>query len=396
MMESLEYLEHEGLYPTLIVYNQTYQLDNHTDAHILMFSRNMDTRTDPASVLKNSTYRPTSSSPIEAVRATMYEGAETNFDYVRYWMGFRVYVRPLLSVMNYTQIRHFIMWVFFLLFAVALVMIHEKTKSRMISMIFAASVVMLNPIIVSSSLQFVICFLIAFVGMIGISLCKNKWLSHPMYFVILGAATQYFDFYTAPLLTFGLPAITMVLCIQYGEKPYKTSAVYKVVAKCLVAWLLSYALMWFAKLALTTLFTPVNGFENGFSSMIRRMGIIKIEQLSRHYDVKRALKACFHNLLPFVENRVVLIFAALALVTWAVAFIRCKSRKESFKQAFVYVIIAVLPVMWICVAAQPSSIHAWFQYRCLGVFVLGMGCFLWQSVTMEKWKPACLDGHGED
>ena len=139
--------------------------------------------------------------------------------YVRYWHGFRIYVRALLSVMDYGTMRTLIMWTFFLLMAAVTAMLALKTRSVWPPVLFAAGILFVNPVVASALFQYSLCFVIAFIGMLFVP----KWQKNPqsawMGFMILGMSTMFFDFYTAPLLTLGLPLLGWLICDNYSAAP---------------------------------------------------------------------------------------------------------------------------------------------------------------------------------
>ena len=76
-----------------------------------------------------------------------------------------------------------------------------------------------------------------------------------MGFMILGMTTMFFDFYTAPLITLGLPLLGWLICDNYSAHPapVKKQALWSL--KALAVWFGSYVSMWLTKLVLTEVFT---------------------------------------------------------------------------------------------------------------------------------------------
>ena len=89
----------------------------------------------------------------------------------------------------------------------------------------------------------------------------------PFIFALFGIATQFFDFYTTPLITYAIPVLLLLLCKEYSSCRWLT------LIKTAAAWAYGYVSMWIVKLAATTLFTDTNGFADGFSSLSRRLNI---------------------------------------------------------------------------------------------------------------------------
>ena len=111
----------------------------------------------------------------------------------------------------------------------------------------------------------------------------------------VGMITMYFDFYTVPLITFGLPMIYLCLMFLEREKPIRI----KWVLKRFAAWMAGYGLMWIAKLTLTSALTPVNALVQGFGAFAERVGIQKEESLTNYYSVETASKAVGEVIFSF-------------------------------------------------------------------------------------------------
>lgn len=108
LKESMPQLISEGVSPGVLYDGHPRsKLDHYSENYILTYSYYMDTRTDPAAVLTNpgrSTLPPSEELFLQTERL-LNETLPPDTHYVRYWMGFRMYVRPLLAMMNYMDIR---------------------------------------------------------------------------------------------------------------------------------------------------------------------------------------------------------------------------------------------------------------------------------------------------
>lgn len=65
-----------------------------------------------------------------ALDEVVNQGAENETNYVRYWMGFRMFVRPLLLIGSYYDIRKIVAITFFVLLFAALIGITKRVKCK--------------------------------------------------------------------------------------------------------------------------------------------------------------------------------------------------------------------------------------------------------------------------
>lgn len=349
----------------------SYSLDDWTEVIILSLSTYMDVKDDPSTVMKNA-YPLEDDFTLYDARETVENHEPADVFYVRYWHGFRIYVRALLSVMDYGTMRTLIMWTFFLLMAAAAAMLALRTRSVWPPMLFTAGILFVNPVVASALFQYSSCFVIAFIGMLFVPRWQKKPESAWMGFMILGMATMFFDFYTAPLLTLGLPLLAWLICDNYSANPAPAKKQALRSLKALAVWFGSYVSMWLVKLSLTTLFTDQNAFGTAWQATEERLGIIKDPTVMFRYDKVLAIVSSFKHLFDWP---MLVIFAVVLLIA-AVVMLLLRTKKASYARAFVLLGVALLPIVWTLVATQPMVMHAHFQYRILAVTMLG-GMYFW-------------------
>ncbi len=338
----------------------TYTMDIYTDSQILMQSYNLNME-EPSSIFKNPKHVSEKQNWNMAVAfdEVVNENAENELSYSRYWMGFRFIIRPLLVFADYHTIRKTVAVVFWLLLFVTSALIGRRHGIKGV-LCFGLPMALMNPAIVSHSLQFSCTFILAFIFLIIELITDSKKINVPLCFCLYGALTQLFDFYSTPLITYGLPLILLLTYDEFANKRWSTAL------KALAAWAYGYLSMWLIKMLCTTLFTDINGFAEAFGSFAGRVGITVTEGQEDKYDSLEALRLVYRN---FFTGSVwdivfVLLVVAFALVI-VVSCLTC-SRKE-FLSRCVFIFIGLLPLGWFAVSAQPTVIHYWFQYRTVAV-----------------------------
>ena len=355
-----------------------YIVDYNTDALIIMESYTLNSD-DPQSVFSN----PMRYGGEDTQRGSLMElcgGAPANVNYVRYWMGFRIFIRPLLTIFSYEGICWLISLAFFALAFAAAALTAERIGTRA-ALCLGAAVCLINPAIAAHSPQLACCFLLGFAFCLYILGIDGRSCNYTAAFCAFGALTQYFDFYTAPLVTLGFPLLILLETGRRSERSLRQTLC------CCGAWLYGYAAMWLCKLVLTGIFTDINGLEDGLASLGGRLGVKVVEGLEEYYSAARALKSVWGTAFPgSLTVPAALLFAAAVVISSLVYLLR--GSREERELAASELIIMLLPLIWYAAAAQPSCIHAWFQYRSLAVLFFGAFLFISRAAVIMKRRKA--------
>lgn len=206
---SIDIFYTESVYPQQVQGYKTSQLDNETDA-VMLLGAIYDRK--PSRVLQNAmavphiTLEGTPSFCI-TLKEYLWDGYEPDgeADYSRYWHGYMIWLKPLLLFMDYADIRILNMAVqIFLL----ILLITELAGRKMFSCIppLGCALVILNPVAVAMSLQFSSIYYIVVISLLIYLKCQKKidqnlWI----YFLLIGMAVAYFDFLTYPAASFCIP-----------------------------------------------------------------------------------------------------------------------------------------------------------------------------------------------
>ena len=212
--KSIATLEAEGNYPTRNILGQA-QLDNFTDCYMLQTSYCTDDKHPVRSAMEVMRCRRTSDI-IADTRQYFNEGDvvphESMWHYGKYWHGYQVVLRPLLTVTDYQGIRT-LNWVLLpALLAICLVQMWRIRRWLPLCFLFALLVVKSG--VVPLSMQYSNCYYIMLVSTILImtfdSLTRTPLRRAQVMFAI-GAFTAFSDFFTVPTITLGVPLATMML-----------------------------------------------------------------------------------------------------------------------------------------------------------------------------------------
>lgn len=376
----------EGQYPVIADRQINSLLDNNTDTTMLRACAGMNHHY-LGSILTNPIYtydvEVENEEDYPAKCLELYglgEEPTNQWLYPRYWLGFRAIMRWLLVFFDYFQIRRYTGALFFLLFALVICSVSKHCSTKT-AFAFAVSIILVRPQVITNSLQFSCCFLIAFPAMLLVPLLADRPRWDPVFFLEIGILTMFFDFYTVPLITAGFPLVYLaVLRSRQGRK-----ITLRWLLRCVLIWLCGYAFMWLAKLLLTNALTSVDALGDGFSSFFRRVGIEKTEGLEQYYSVSPAFRKIGEVLFSDAEGKVVYLgTSALLVLLTGIQACRKKLRLCDVTAHAKLLAVALLPLIWFAVTAQPIAIHYWYQYRGIALTYWAVGAY----VTQTFWQRA--------
>ena len=368
LSESLPLLEYEGKYFE-ISEKFTSTLDNWTDAVML----------------HNAVYGPTENLIVEAMlvnRITYdekdtvecliadFEGQEGGWvkHYARYWHGYLLTVKPLLLVLNYSEIRILNHFCQLALIAFAVIMLKKKGYSRYI-IPFLLLMGLQGLTVTGNSLQNSTIFYTYIIAFIILLEKYEKWQGTDklyLFFAGIGIVTSFIDFLTYPLVSFGVP---MVLCmVMTKETSFKKQ--FKQFFLSGFCWGFGYAGMWAGKCVAATLITNENIIKNAIEQVFIRSS--ETTSLGHTFTTKGIAIDNF----KFFANHPAFILA-IVFCAYIVFVIIKKKNVKAVISNIVMIIICLLPVVWFAVLKNHSGLHAWlFTYREYLISAFGGMCLL--------------------
>jgi len=169
---------------------------------------------------------------------------------------------------------------------------------------------------------------------------------------------MFFDFYTYPILTFGIPLASIIAINYHKDTSYTLKKALKLMGLCMLTWFLGYVLIWAGKILLST---AILGADE-FTEVLKSVGF----RLSMSYDIYDVSSLWYVALILCLKNFYYVPMIVL-LVIWLIAFIFFRKKLSQLLKALVYILIGILPFIWLGIAANATYIHHWFQNRMIGL-----------------------------
>ena len=376
---SSEIFNREGIFPELAYGYSCMRLDTFTDSVMLGTAIYGGEETLLERMMLN--YRMGCSQLAEDMTLTNYANRAAVYEfyplpYGRYWHGYLVPLKLLLLFFDFGDIRVLNFIAQSILFGVV-VWLFWKNKQETYLPAFAMSIFLMNPLAIALSLQFSTVYYIV----LAASICllfryqKGKQDEEKInnLFFFTGIATSYFDFLTYPFVSAGIP---LLLYLNLNGESIGKKQVKSCILK-LFLWGAGYGGMWGGKWLVGSLLTGENFFRNAWNQSLLRTSV---EDYTRIGVVLKNIGVFFK--WPFVllfTAVVIFCFLKLRKGSWAVWY-------QNRWKILLYGIIALLPLLWICVLANHSWIHYWYTYRELSISsfaVLSTAAYLSQPVSSD-------------
>ena len=197
---------------------KTTQLDNIGDALMLLNACNPVNNILQDAMLNKAEFYGTIYSTQAIVSKFSPEHPQAQeVPYPRYWHGYLAFIKPLLLLFNYQEIRllnYFLQ--FSLLMYIFYLMLNKIDKKYIIA--FFITIITINSITTAISLQNSTIYYTMLISIIVILKFNDKMLEKQFYttfFLLVGAFTSFVDFLTYPLVSLGIPLTLFYIINKY-------------------------------------------------------------------------------------------------------------------------------------------------------------------------------------
>ena len=373
---SIEVFYQEETYPQQVAGYKLSQLDNETDAIMLLnavYPKEEMNALEAAMSVPRISFRDDYSGRSELVSwLWLKKQPDKVTKYERYWHGYLLFLKPLLLLLDYADIRILNMIVQLFLSGYLIVSMVEKGYKKYLIPLMATEAV-INPVAIAMSLQFSNVYYIVILSLIYICRQNTEKLLEKDFilFSLLGILTAFMDFLTYPLATLGMAAV-FILIKNTDKYDWKKSLL--LVIKWCVFWGIGYGGMWTGKWIAASLILH----ENIMTDVLRQATVhtSDVVIMGQHYNV---LQVVWRNITVFAKWPFLLLGVGIGI--WAVIR-HAKLEMRKWKQTIPFLTIAVLPMLWMMILKEHSGLLYWFTYRGLMVTVFAGLCSLWAITSL--------------
>ena len=384
--QSMDILYQEGVHPRFFFNSSGCMMDNFTDMIILSEAMCVDDKTPLVSAMK-STMVGFGDALFEDNYKAFVQNEPVSFyrDYSWYWHGYLVAVRPLLAVTDFTGIRVIGSVLQFGL-AVLIFILAWKKLGKFAAFGFLAALIASFFIVVPLSVQYGSVYLIALVCSLLLLTWKKVQTCHgsAALFIIAGSLAAFLDLLTAPLVSFGIPAM-FYLMLAHKNQPKDAHFLAGVNRLFVIGihWCLGFALMWIWKWLLGSL---VLG-ENIIAAAMDEATFMSVNKEETSIGYCLLMISSFITSLvslPPIGHTILRLGLLLICVVGLFVYLLGFRSKDAFIENLPYLLIAMIPFAWCLVFLNHVTIHFWFVFRIFSLTAFGAVIFIRNTFSMEK------------
>lgn len=369
---SIELFEQLGCNPRVIDNYESTTIDTYTDAWMMRIAFYDGNESVLQKCVSNYYYGYDDERTINVCESMIayLRGMEgyRRFSYGRYWHGYLVILKPLMSFFDYGDILGILKFVQLALAVSCIVLLERKKLARCIPcMIAMFSCVEFH--VIGMSMQFSWVFMTAMIS--SIYLLRKREEAYydsavDLAFLVTGMCTSYFDFLTYPVFTLGIP-LTIMLA-QRSALEQRGRLFFATLTDSLY-WAIGYGGMWVIKWLLCTAITGENIIADGiYTVMYRSSSDVMGEKVGY-------LEILLKNIMTMGKYPYALAFACATFLLLAG---KGRFTKPSKELILTYLLVVFIPFLWYAVVKQHSYMHYFMTYRNLGISVFAALCFLTQ------------------
>lgn len=383
-------LERDGNYPYRKTVNGDQQLDNYTDALMIMTAAFPRDKGLVAYALAGGRkmvkgeeevrsyalyYYPPEDQELQVVTAT----------YPRYWHGYLVALKPLLCLFNLRQIRKlFLMAQTLLVVAIVCLMFVRKLGRYVLP--FLLALVLLSPMVIAQSLHYSCVYFVLLLACLFLLVFHRRMRRKEMYlvfFTAVGCATSFADLLTTPLLTLCFPLI-LYICLN---APKCAKAAARDVLCMSVCWAVGYVGMWAGKWVLATLLTDMNVIRDALSTVMFRTS--QMDGRGKAISYMDILRRNWSRLekSPVWGASLLVMLAGILTAGWQ------RKLKQLLPRVCCFGLVILLPFLWMRLAGNHSYIHLHFVSRVYAILPFAGMCM---CILPASERPAARAASGPD
>lgn len=358
--ESRAVFQKEKMYQKVIPIMYTSTLDNYTDALMLLIASYRGSEPLIDKGMNNYRIYVEGTSPYEQM-ANDFSSAPTEVkSYYRYWHGYVIFLRPLLAIFNYQQIR-IINTIVHVILLITLCLLMKKNNLGKYIFPFISVYLIMCPPSLFLSLQNSTIWHITCISVIIYLVFKEKIVEknlHYLLFTVVGMLTSYMDFLTYPSVTFGV----LIIFVLLSENMTLKEANKKIIISG-ACWVIGYGLMWASKWVIASIITGKDVIENAFTAVQNRSSntIWNNEQVSRIDVLWKTLSLQF-NVVTYVILWINLVYILITCILNRKRY-SMKNIKSVIIVGIPVLLIAIVPIAWYLIVANHTVIHPFLSFR---------------------------------
>lgn len=368
-------------------YGDCSKVDQIADAKLLSIAYYLDQDHPLESVLTDRYYykSDTEKTMNESFARSVKEDLEPNNQYLRYWHGSLIFVRPLLLFLNLREMKIFHGMVIALLLIVLLAMLIRrsyKTEAVCLSISMGIVSIWFVPLSLEYTWMFLLTLVISGIA-VRFSDSPEKEERIFLLFFLTGMFTSYLDFLTTETLTLLIPLLLLArICRRNALDSYN------LVWRSVFLWGIGYIAAWVSKWGLVFLILGVNPVPYIRWNFFAHFGTY--DNMNAIQQIIEAFQRNLLMLFPFgygtagcIGFSVLLVAGIVTARKKGIAF----RKNVNIRQILLYVLLGSVVYIRYIVIRHHGWFHYFFTYRAQASVILAVCFIIPELLEIRKVKP---------
>ena len=317
---------------------------------------------------------------------------DANKDYLRYWHGSILIIKPLLCLFNIKQIytiNQVLMWI---LAISLLVILFFKSKRAAIAYVIA--MIMITFWIVPTCLVYSWMFYIMLIAsIIAVQIEKRGDNGLYILFFMAGIFTCFLDFLTTEIITLCVPLLLVFFIRKEQNRlpSFKESMIF--IIKACFLWGTAFILMFCAKWILAGIILDIHSLE-----YVKNQALLRING-TQDWVSKSEM---YHEVIPNNIKTLLPMFYIAKYDAWPILFVIFAiflalldwHHIEKKKFSILMLLIGAVPYARYIILANHSYRHVFFTFRCQIITIMAL-LFIMRDCLRDSIRFSFLDGKEE-
>ncbi|WP_304963444.1 hypothetical protein [uncultured Duncaniella sp.] len=369
--KALDELVELGPAPKLISDNQAARLDIYSDSVMLNEAIYRGEENIWVSAVGGYEYIYEGKTAFQSLLA--YLSGETGgkgVEYARYWHGYLVFLKPLLTIFSYGDIKG-INLLFQMLMLGLIIVELSKRKLNRYAYAFLLAIYSLMPLAVTMCLEYSIVFNITLISCAVMLVYYERIMDKKiinLFYATIGMVVCYCDLLTYPLVALGYVLVINIMLECSNNRVDRLKIVCGVLERSFF-WGCGYIGIWGIKWILASVFLRQNIVKEAILFVLYRAST-EASDSGVSEDISR-IQALSLNIKTIIVP-VLLIALGVSLFWVLFKYLKMKRLYIDSAQIIGELIVAVLPFIWVAFTANHAYVHYWMVYREFSITVFAI------------------------
>ncbi len=377
----------DGAFPTAFAGLLSSKMDYYADAVLLDIAWNLDPEHPAESISWAKYYTEDRLNFNGFVKEYFVKSIQNhlsaNQQYLRYWHGSIVLVKPMLMFLdiNGIHIVHGLALAGLIIWLMVLLRRHGLWSEGILMLLSMIAVSIWFVLFCMEYVWMFLCMLVTTIITVSWA-CSGQEKRLPSLFLVVGMMAVFIDFFTTETLTIAVP---LLFLLRIRRRNGKMEGTFKLLCENGILWGIGYVGMWTLKW--------------GFAAMCLHQDVLPFvrdsiwehiqsaEQMGMLEMKLKTIASNFGLLFPMeygLIGQILILVSIVAFIVFPVFTDRIRLRCHiAWKWIMWYLMVGFIPMMRFLVISNHSLVHSFFTHRALAAFVMALGLIILELIEIN-------------